>query len=211
MTSDETAVGDAEQEKDGPTPLPTDEAGIDWDKAQRGTRLLLEAIGENPQREHLEATWQRRVPELFETFSEGQRESEKPRMRTFPTDSDDLVVKTGIPVYSLCEHHLLPFHGTAHVAYRPSEHVVGLSKLVRYVRWQSRQLTTQEQLVRDIAHGLAAELDTEVVLVELSATHMCEAMRGVETETTTTTRTTVGTPTAPEREQFTTAIQNATQ
>jgi GTP cyclohydrolase I len=184
---------------------------IDWEKAQRGTRLLLEAMGEDPQCDHLEATWQRRVPELVETFSEGQRESDKPTMRTFPAEGEDLVIKTGIPVHSLCEHHLLPFHGAAHVAYRPGEEVVGLSKLVRYVRWQSRQLTMQEQLTSDIAHGLADELGAAVVLVEVSATHMCEAMRGVETETETTTRTTVGTPTAPERERFTDAIRNTNQ
>lgn len=204
MTRNDTHVSEVATEE-------TDDAigdGIDWTKAQRGTRLLLEAMGEDPERDQLEATWQRRVPEVFETFSQGQRTSDKPTMRTFPADSEDLVIKTGIPVHSLCEHHLLPFHGTVHVAYRPSDEVVGLSKIVRYVHWQAHQLTMQEELTADIAHGLADELGAEVVFTEISASHLCEAMRGVETATETTTRTTVGTPTAPERERFTQAIKN---
>jgi len=180
--------------------------GINHEKAQRGVRLLLEALGEDPEREELQDTWQRRVPDAFETLTEGNREAAKPTMRTFDAESDSLVVKTGIPVYSLCEHHLLPFHGTVDIAYRPDSEVVGLSKLARYVRWQSRQLTMQERLTNDIASGLAEELDAEAVLVEMNATHLCEAMRGIETKSTTTTRATVGDPTDEEREQFRSAI-----
>jgi len=205
--TDETTTDDASEATSAPTAVPDDD-GIDWEKAQEGTRLLLEAIGEDPGADGLEATWQRRVPDVFETFSEANRESAKPTMRTFDADQEGLVVKTGIPVYSLCEHHLLPYHGTAHVAYRPEDRVVGLSKLVRYVRWQARQPSMQERLTRDVADGLAAELDAAAVLVEIEATHMCEAMRGVETATTTTTRSVVGTPTAAERDRFTDAIAN---
>jgi GTP cyclohydrolase I len=182
---------------------------IDREKAQRGVRLLLEAMGENPDRSELTETWKRRVPDVLETFSEGERLEDKPIMRTFDADSDGLIVKTGIPVYSLCEHHLLPYQGKAHVAYRPEDRVVGLSKLPRYVRWQSRRLTMQEQLTRDIADGLADEVDAETVLVEITATHMCEAMRGVETATETTTRTAVGSPTDTEQRRFRDAIQRA--
>lgn len=186
----------------------TDNAGIDWEKAQRGTRLLLEAMGRDPDTKGLEATWERRVPDMFETFSEGHRKSAKPVMRTFDADGSGLVIKTGIPLYSLCEHHLLPYHGTAHVAYRPDDAVVGLSKLVRYVRWQARRPSMQEQLTSDIAQGLQDELGAEVVLVEIEATHMCEAMRGVETETMTTTRSVTGTPTSAERDRFSDATNN---
>jgi GTP cyclohydrolase I len=129
-------------------------------------------------------------------------------MRTFEAESEDLVVKTEIPVYSLCEHHLLPFFGTVHIAYRPDGEVVGLSKLARYVRWQSRKLTIQEQLTNDIATGLADELGAGTVLVQMSATHLCEAMRGIETESTTTTRATIGEATENEQGQFQAAIQN---
>ncbi|GAD52334.1 GTP cyclohydrolase I type 1 [Halarchaeum acidiphilum MH1-52-1] len=183
-----------------------DDDGIDREKAQRATRLLLEALGEDPDRPGLTETWERRVPDAFATLTDGQRREAKPTMRTFDAESDDLVVKTGIPFYSLCEHHLLPFHGTAHVAYRPGEAVVGLSKLARYVRWQSRQLTMQERLTNDVASGLVDELDAPMVLVEMNAIHLCEAMRGIETESTTTTRTAIGEPTDVEREQFRDAI-----
>jgi GTP cyclohydrolase I len=88
------------------------------------------------------------------------------------------------------------------VAYRPSGEVVGLSKLPRYVRWQARRLTMQEKLTRNIATGLESELGAEAVLVEVSATHLCEAMRGVETATQTTTRATAGDPTDDDRQQF---------
>lgn len=178
--------------------------GIDREKARRATRLLLEAVGENPEDDALAETWQRRVPETIETLTEGTREGEKPTLRTFNADTDDLVVKTGIPIYSLCEHHLLPYHGVAHVAYRPSDEVVGLSKLPRYVRWQARRLTMQEELTSDIAE----EMDTSAVLVEISATHLCEAMRGVETATKTTTRATAGEPSKTDQRRFQTTIEN---
>jgi GTP cyclohydrolase I len=185
------------------------ESDIDYEKAQRGARLLLEAVGEDPDSEALAETWQRRVPDAFATLTEGQRGESKPAMRTFEAETNDLVMKAGIPVYSLCEHHLLPFFGTVNLAYRPTDEVVGLSKLTRYVRWQSRQLTMQERLTNDIASGLADELDAATVLVEMSATHLCEAMRGVETESTTTTKATVGEPTEAERERFRAVITRA--
>jgi GTP cyclohydrolase I len=181
--------------------------GFDEQKAREGARLLLEAVGRNPNEAGVYETWNRRVPAMLETLTEGMRPEAKPVMRTFDSETDGLVIKTGIPLYSLCEHHMLPFHGVAHVAYRPGESMVGLSKLVRYIRWQSRRLTTQEELTRDIAAGLDDELDAEGVLVELTATHTCEAMRGVETVTATTTRETVGAVSDTDREQFRESIR----
>jgi GTP cyclohydrolase I len=169
-----------------------EDRAIDWEKAQRGAKLLLEAVGAEPESERLAETWQRRVPCAFETLSEGRREEAKPAMRTFPAESGDLVVKTGIPLYSLCEHHLLPYHGVAHVGYEPDGEVVGLSKLPRYVRWQSRRLTMQESLTHELASGLREEMGASGVVVEIEATHLCEAMRGVERATETTTRATAG-------------------
>lgn len=186
---------------------PEDEDTIDWSKAQEGVRLLLEAIGEDPDEGTLQDTWRRRVPAAMETLSEGTREADKPDLRTFSADTDDLVIKTSIPVYSLCSHHMLPYHGTAHVAYQPGDEVVGLSKITRYVRWQSRRLTMQEQLTTDIAEGLLEELGAAGVLVEIRATHLCEAMRGVETASTTTTSTTVGTVDSTDEQRFRDAIQ----
>lgn len=190
--------------------IPTDEeTAIDWPKAQEAARLLLEAIGENPERSNLTETWQRRLPAVMETLSEGYRPVEKPTMRTFESEGDDFVVKTGIPVYSLCEHHLLPFYGTAHIAYRSNGVVVGLSKLVRYIQWRSRRLTMQERLTQGIADGLANELDAKTVLVELKMTHLCEAMRGIEAETETTTRASSDTPTEEERQRFQDTIKQS--
>ena len=185
------------------------DSAIDWEQAQRATRLLLEAVGENPDRMGLQETWERRVPAALETLTEGMQTDQKPDLRTFPTEQDELVVKTGIPFHSLCEHHLLPFHGEAHVAYRPNGSVVGLSKLIRYVRWQSRRLAVQEELTNDIATGLMRELESEAVVVELSATHLCETMRGIETETRTTTRRLLGSVTSEERTRFEAAIDRA--
>ena len=183
--------------------------GFNEEKAREGARLLLEAAGRDPGESGVSDTWMRRVPAMLETLTEGRRPEEKPTMRTFETETDGLVVKTGIPLYSLCEHHLLPFHGVVHVAYRPEESMVGLSKLARYVRWRSRRLTTQEALTSDIATGLADEIDAACVTVEITATHMCEAMRGVETSTATTTRETVGELSTTDREQFRGSIRRA--
>lgn len=180
--------------------------GIDWEKAQRGTRLLLEAVGQNPDRGALVDTWKRRVPASLETLTEGHRTAEKPNMRTFDAETDDLVIKTGIPIYSLCEHHLLPYHGTVHLAYRPNGYVVGLSKLSRYVRWQSRKLTIQEELTQSLAMGLEEEIDAEAVVVEVSATHLCESMRGVESATETTTQATAGDISTEDRRRFRSAV-----
>lgn len=207
MQLDEPAERDETEQRDEPDEPSKPESDIDWEQAQEATRLLLDAVGEDPDRDGLVDTWQRRVPAAFAELTEGARESEKPTMRTFEAAGEDLVVKTDIPFYSLCEHHLLPFHGVAHVAYRPDGEVVGLSKLIRYVRWRSRRLTIQEQLTRDVAEGLAAEIGADAVAVELSATHMCEAMRGVETETTTTSRASVGELSTDEKRRFRDAIQ----
>lgn len=181
---------------------------VDMEKARRGTRLLLEAVGKDPDSDALSDTWRRRVPETLATLTEGNRDDAKPTLRMFEADNDELITKTGIPLYSLCEHHLLPYHGVAHVAYRPGDKVVGLSKLPRYVRWQARKLTMQEELTQDIAEGLNAELGASAVLVEMTATHLCEAMRGVETATQTTTRAVSGEPSDTDRQQFRTAIDN---
>ncbi|WP_435096567.1 GTP cyclohydrolase I [Halarchaeum sp. P4] len=183
-----------------------DDQPVDHEQLSHATRLILDAVGEDPERDGLVDTWERRVPDAYKELTQGYREAEKPTMRTFDAEGEDLVVKTGIPFYSLCEHHLLPFHGEAHVAYRPDGQVVGLSKLVRYVKWASRRLTIQEQLTRDISEGLAEEIGADAVLVELSATHMCEAMRGVEAHTTTTSRASVGEFDDDERQRFRDAI-----
>jgi GTP cyclohydrolase I len=201
--SDETLTDDRSQ-TDGRTAVET----VDMEKARRGTRLLLEVVGENPDGDALAETWKRRVPKMLTTLTEGNRDEAKPTLRMFEANNEGLIVKTGIPIYSLCEHHMLPYHGVAHVAYRPGDEVLGLSKLPQYVRWQARKLTMQGELTRDIAEGLNAEVGASAVLVEMTATHLCEAMPGVETATQTTTHATAGEPSDKDRQQFRTAIDN---
>ena len=183
---------------------------FDHEKARRGTRLLLEGMGRDPNEGALAETWERRVPDALETLSEGYRDEAKPQMRTFDAGetTSELVIKTRIPVHSLCKHHLLPYTGTVHIGYRPGDEVVGLSKLTRYVRWQARRLTVQERLTTDIATGLAEEIDAEGVVV-VSATHLCEAIRGVETGTETRTTATVGDAGNEARRRVLDAMQTA--
>lgn len=183
-----------------------DEQQVDYEKAQQATKMLLEAVGEDPSRSGLVETWRRRVPNAFETLTEGTRPAAKPEIRTFAAENDELIVKTGIRFYSLCEHHILPFYGHVHVAYRPDGRVVGLSKLARFVRWKSRQLSVQEELTREIADGLDEELNPRCILVQMSATHMCEAMRGVERKSTTHTSASAGDPSERDRDAFNNAV-----
>lgn len=204
MTNDTPSGAPPEETSARSGPGSTDKSTVT--KAQRGTRLLLEAVGEDPTADGLRETWQRRVPATLAELTAGYCPAAKPTMRTFEAHSEDLVVKTDIPVYSLCEHHLLPYFGRAHLAYRPAGAVVGLSKLVRFVRWRSRRLTMQEQLTTDIADGLAEELGSDAVLVELAAVHLCEAMRGIETRTETRTTASAGSPTETEWDQFHSAV-----
>lgn len=150
---------------------------------------LIDAIDEDPERDGLEETWRRRAPKMWETVTEGYDEDNKPEMTSFPAEGEELVVKKEIPFYSLCEHHLLPFFGKVHIGYMPDEEIIGLSKLIRYTRWKSRKLGTQERLTREIAEGLSEELDPQGVMVAVEAEHMCESMRGIETTDTTTTTT----------------------
>lgn len=118
-----------------PEEVSESQVGFDEQKAREGARLLIEAIGRDPDEGVVSDTWSRRMPAMLETLTEGRRPEAKPAMRTFDAETDGLVVKTEIPLCSMCVHHPLPFHGVAHVGYRPGETMVGLSKLVRYVRW----------------------------------------------------------------------------
>jgi len=151
------------------------------DTLQEAFQSLLSEAGEDPNRSGLKETWQRRAPEMWQTLTEGYSEEAKPQMTTFAAEHEEMVMKTDIPFYSLCEHHLLPFFGKAHIAYVPDGEIAGLSKLIRYTRWRARRLHTQEELTQDLMNGLAEELDVDGVMVVTEAEHLCEAMRGVET------------------------------
>lgn len=143
--------------------------------AERGVRLLLEAIGEDPNREGLAETPRRMAKMLMELC-----EREKFNFTTFESEGmKEMVVQTNIPMYSLCEHHVLPFMGTAAVAYIPNGKIVGLSKLARAVRYCARGLQNQERITKSVADLLEEHLKPIGVGVVIKARHLCMELRGV--------------------------------
>ena len=150
--------------------------------AEIGIRHLLRHIGDDPDREGLGDT-PKRVVTAYRQMTEGyEQDPEAILSTTFETDGyDELVIVRGIRFTSLCEHHLLPFVGTAAVAYLPAEHgrVVGLSKIPRLVECFARRLQLQEQMSSQIAHALWNALDPRAVGVHIEAQHQCMACRGV--------------------------------
>jgi len=150
---------------------------IDKERIERAVRMILEAIGEDPDREGLRET-PRRVAEMFEELLEGYELNGE---YTWFTEASDLVVVSGIRFYSLCEHHILPFFGVAHVAYLPRGKVIGLSKIVRIVHKYTRRLQIQERLTMQIAEEVMRATGSPDVMVVTEAIHLCMAMRGVKT------------------------------
>lgn len=150
-------------------------------------RLILRSIGENPHREGLEAT-PNRVYRMYEEIFAGYNMKPKEILGTTFSEDDhqELVLVKGIPFYSHCEHHMVPFFGKAHIAYIPNGKVVGLSKLVRLVYCFARRLQIQERLVSQIADTIEDVLHPIGVAVIIEAEHMCMSMRGVRSPGTTT-------------------------
>lgn len=145
---------------------------------------VLEYVGENPDREGLRETPKRYLKFLREVTS-----CPEFNLTTFENEGgNDMIVQTGIPFYSLCEHHMVPFFGTACVAYLPQKRIVGLSKLARLVEKHSRRLQNQERITYQVAQELSETLDCGGVAVVMKARHLCMEMRGVKkagAETTT--------------------------
>jgi len=138
-------------------------------------RELLRYVGDDPTREGLRETPARHLKFLRE-FSSPQEFT----WTTFQNEGgDDMIVQTGIPFYSLCEHHLAPFFGTACVAYIPEGRIVGLSKLARAVDYYSRRLQNQERITYEVAEAIQRELAPTGVAVVMKARHLCMEMRGV--------------------------------
>jgi GTP cyclohydrolase I len=164
-----------------PTTLDLDrldgENGIDLERAADAARELLVALGEDPHRDGLRDT-PRRVARAYAELLTPQTFSPT----TFPNDEgyDELVVARDIPFNSLCEHHMLPFHGVAHVGYLPGKRIVGLSKLGRVVELFARRLQVQESLTAQVAAWIDDHLDPKGVGVVIEAEHLCMSLRGVQ-------------------------------
>ncbi|MFH1856763.1 MAG: GTP cyclohydrolase I FolE [Candidatus Omnitrophota bacterium] len=149
-------------------------------RIQRAVREILEAIGEDPDREDLKDTPKRVAEMCEEIFSGIAANPEKELEVLLSKEHDEIVLVRDIPVYSVCEHHLLPFVGRAHVAYIPGNRITGLSKLVRVVEIFSKRLQVQEKLTTEIAETLMKKLKPRGVLVVIEAEHLCMSMRGVK-------------------------------
>lgn len=152
---------------------------IDLKRAEHAVRELLLAMGENPDREGLVDTPKRVARMYQELFSGNQTDPEIHLRRTFKEPYDELVVLRDIDFASLCEHHLLPFIGRAHVAYLPGDRVVGLSKLARTVDAFARRPQVQERLTTQIADALMLHLKARGAMVVIESEHLCMKVRGV--------------------------------
>lgn len=153
---------------------------VNQEKVKRAIRLLLEGIGEDPDREGLIDTPDR-IARMYEEIYGGMEEDAAFHLqKTFSAEYREMVLEKDITFYSTCEHHLLPFYGKAHIAYLPDGKVAGLSKLARVVEVYARRLQIQEQLTGQIADALMQCLQPKGVMVMLEAEHMCMTMRGIK-------------------------------
>jgi GTP cyclohydrolase I len=154
---------------------------VDRHRIEAAVREILLAIGEDPNRDGLADT-PRRVARMYEEIFSGLREDPGEHLKVvFEANHDEMVMVKDIPVYSVCEHHLVPWFGHAHVAYIPSEdgRITGLSKLARLVDGFSRRPQVQERLTSQVADRLVEVLSPRGVLVVVEAEHLCMSMRGV--------------------------------
>ena len=155
---------------------------VDIERIEAAVAEILEALGEDPQRDGLLRT-PARVAKMYAEVFAGLREDPEHHLKVqFEAGHDEMVMVKDIPFYSMCEHHLLPFHGQAHVAYVPGEHgkITGLSKLARLVEAYARRPQVQERLTSQVADDLMQTLDPRGALVVIEAEHLCMSMRGVQ-------------------------------
>jgi GTP cyclohydrolase I len=154
---------------------------FDQDRAEAAVRELLLAVGENPDRQGLQDTPARVARAYREMFAGLYTDPDTVLDTTFDEEHDELVLVTKIPLYSTCEHHLVAFHGMAHVGYIPGAdgRVTGLSKLARVVDLYAKRPQVQERLTAQIADAVVRKLDPRGVIVVIEAEHLCMAMRGV--------------------------------
>lgn len=154
---------------------------MDREKIEKAVRDILEAIGEDPDREGLRET-PNRVARMYEEVFSGLSEDAHTHLKLFnEPGNDEMVVVRDIPLYSMCEHHLLPFVGKAHIAYIPEDgRIIGLSKLARIVNVYAKRPQVKERLTTQIADFLYDELGAKSVAVIIEAEHLCMTMRGAK-------------------------------
>ena len=154
---------------------------LDRARAEAAVRELLIAVGEDPDREGLRETPARVARAYEEVFAGLYADPDEVLNKTFDENHQELILVKDIPVFSSCEHHLLPFHGVAHVGYIPScnGRVTGLSKLARVVDLYARRPQVQERLTAQVADALVRKLDPAGVIVVIDAEHLCMGMRGI--------------------------------
>lgn len=157
------------------------ESRVDTARIEAAVREILIAVGEDPDREGLRATPGRVARAYAEIFAGLHVDPDDVLQTTFDEDHDELVLVKDIPLYSTCEHHLVPWHGTAAVGYIPGDHgrITGLSKLARVVDLYARRPQVQERLTSQVADAIMRRLDPRGVIVVIEAEHLCMAMRGV--------------------------------
>jgi GTP cyclohydrolase I len=162
-------------------PAPARIRKFDQSRAEAAIRELLVAIGEDPERNGLQDTPARVARAYREMFSGLYTDPDSVLNTMFDEEHDELVIVKEIPMYSICEHHLVSFHGVAHVGYIPGEsgRVTGLSKIARMVDLYAKRPQVQERLTSQIADALVRQLDPSGVIVVIEAEHLCMAMRGV--------------------------------
>lgn len=154
--------------------------GIDQERIARAVREIIEAIGENPGREGLLETPERIGRLYAELFSGLAQDPLDVLRRSFDEEHKEMVILKDIPFYSLCEHHFLPFHGSAHVGYVPEGRIVGVSKLARVVDILARRPQLQERLTSQVADAIMEGLHPDGVAIVIEAEHLCMTMRGVQ-------------------------------
>jgi GTP cyclohydrolase I len=177
-TSAATDLGSLTGEQD-PLPASNGKNPVDEARIERAVREILSAVGENPDREGLKET-PARVARMYSEMFSGLHEDPRIHLQKFFTEQyDEVVLVRDISFNSMCEHHMLPFMGLAHIGYMPNGKVIGLSKLARVVEVVARRPQVQERMTETIANLLVEELEAKGVAVIIEATHTCMTIRGI--------------------------------
>lgn len=153
---------------------------VDENKIKTAVKMIIEAIGEDPEREGLKETPDRIARMYSEIFIGLEQSPEEHLQKTFTIRNDDIILEKDIQFYSMCEHHFVPFYGKAHVAYISNGKVAGLSKLARTVEVFAKRPQLQERLTAQVADAIMDYLDAKGVMIVIEAEHMCMTMRGVK-------------------------------